>query len=74
MDAPDGPVTPTLEVMRFFAYKHLPSDLAAVSRPFGELAWHIHDTLPHCRELQKALDSLLVAKDAAVRSVVPKDG
>lgn len=60
----------TLEVMRFFSTKHLPSDLAAVSKPFGELAWHIHDTIPHSRELEKALDHLLIAKDAAVRSVV----
>lgn len=61
-----------LPIMRFFSYKHLPSELAIVSKPFGDLAWHIHDTMEHSRELEKALDHLLIAKDAAVRSALPK--
>lgn len=66
----EGPVVNP--IMRFFSYKHLPSELAAVSRPFANLAWEIHETLPNCHEKQKALDALLIAKDAAVRAVLPE--
>lgn len=60
-----------LPIMRFFSHKHLPKDLAEISKPFGDLAWHIHDTLPPCTEKEKALDFLLIAKDSAVRSAIP---
>lgn len=66
------PTPEPLAVMRFFSYKHLPSDLASVSKPFADLAWHMHEKLPNCHEKQKSLDALLVAKDAAVRAVLPK--
>jgi len=32
--------------MQFFAYAHLPSQLQVISRPFGELAQTMVDTLP----------------------------
>lgn len=64
--------TEILPIMRFFSYKHLPSDLAAISKKFADLAWEMHDTLDNCHERQKALDYLLIAKDAAVRAALPK--
>lgn len=62
----------TQEILQFFSYEHLPPHLQAVSKPFGELAKHIVATLPERRERLKALDWLLVAKDAAVRALVAK--
>lgn len=55
-------------VMQFFAYTHLPPHLQEISAPFGELAAKIMNTLPPNPERTKALDALLVAKDAAVRA------
>lgn len=55
-------------IMRFFAWSHLPEHLAEVSRPFGELAEHVHSTLPRNAERTVALRKLLEAKDAAVRA------
>ncbi len=59
-------------VLQFFAYAHLPPHLQAVSRPFGELAQKIVDTLPRNPERTVALRKLLEAKDAAVRALVAK--
>ena len=55
-------------IMQFFTYEHLPEHLAAVSRPFAELAGNIVATLPHNPERTVALRKLLEAKDAAVRA------
>ena len=67
-------VTPVLveHILQFFAYAHLPDHLQAVSKPFGELAQHIVDTLPRNPERTVALRKLLEAKDAAVRALVAK--
>lgn len=56
------------DVLLGFAWAHLPAERAEVSRRFGELAAWAAEHLPHNRELVKALDALLVAKDAAVRA------
>jgi hypothetical protein len=61
---------PTNPIMRYFAYAHLPERLQAVSRPFGELAQLVNDTLPDGPEKSVALRKLLEAKDAAVRTLV----
>ena len=58
--------------LQFFAYEHLPQHLQMVSAPFGELARGLAESIPHNRELEKALDLLLAAKDAAVRALVAK--
>ena len=64
--------TPTRDpILRFFSYKHLPPDLADVSRPFAELAERMFATLPRCAERTVALRKLLEAKDAAVRASLP---
>lgn len=59
-------------IMQFFAYNHLPFDLRMVSKPFGELAATIWETLPRNPERTVALRKLLEAKDAAVRAKLYK--
>lgn len=60
-------------IMQFFAYAHLPPLLQETSKPFGQLAETIVETLPRNPERTVALRKLLEAKDAAVRSMVFKD-
>lgn len=55
-------------LMQFFAYEHLPAHLQAISKPFGELAQHMVETLPENAERTAGLRKLLEAKDCAVRS------
>ena len=59
-------------MMQFFAYAHLPERLQVVSKPFGELAQTIVDTLPSNPERTVALRKLLEAKDCAVRALLYK--
>lgn len=59
-------------IMQFFAWQHLPAHLQAVSRPFGEMAETMVNTLPRNPERTVALRKLLEAKDAAVRAMVAK--
>lgn len=58
---------------QFFVYEHLPERLQAVSRPFGELAAHIIESLPSNAERTVALRKLLEAKDCAVRALLYKE-
>jgi hypothetical protein len=60
-------------IIQFFAYSHLPAHLQAVSKPFGEMAQTIVDTLPRNPERTVALRKLLEAKDAAVRALLAKE-
>jgi hypothetical protein len=57
-------------ILQFFAHAHLPPNLAEVSRPFGELAERVVETLPRNAERTVALRKLLEAKDAAVRALL----
>jgi hypothetical protein len=66
-----GMTTPV--IMQFFEYGHLRPELQAVSKPFGELAQHIVDTLPNNAERTVALRRLLESKDCAVRALICKD-
>lgn len=61
-------------MLQFFAYEHLPPVLQPISRPFGELAAHIVNTLPQNPERTVALRKLLEAKDAAVRAALYQEG
>lgn len=61
-------------IMQFFAFGHLPEKLQAVSRPFAELAEHVHATLPRNAERSVALRKLLEGKDAAVRALLAGKG
>ena len=58
---------------QFFAFEHLPERLQTVSRPFGELAKQLVETLPSNPERTVALRKLLEAKDCAVRALLFKD-
>jgi hypothetical protein len=55
-------------LLQFFAYGHLPVHLQVISKPFGDLANTIVETLPSNPERTTALRKLLEAKDCAVRA------
>jgi hypothetical protein len=59
-------------LLQFFTFAHLPPHLQEVSRPFGELARQIVDTLPSNPERHAAIEQLLRAKDCAVRALLFK--
>lgn len=59
-------------LLQFFAYTHLPENLQAISRPFGDLALKLNDTLPNNKEKDFAMRKLLEAKDCAVRAYLFK--
>lgn len=65
------------DILRFFNYEHLPSDLQVVSRPFAELACAMvvgdvafGPPLAASQEREFALRKLLEAKDCAVRAAL----
>ena len=60
-------------MMQFFAYAHLPPHLQEISKPFGELAQQIVDTLPANAERTAGLRKLLEAKDCIVRAKLYKE-
>ena len=62
----------TDRMLQFFAYDHLREELKAVSKPFGDLAHNLVDTLPSNPERTVALRKLLEAKDCAVRAFLDK--
>lgn len=41
--------------MKYFAYEHLPEKLQVVSKPFGEVAKQMNETLPEGREKSAGL-------------------
>jgi hypothetical protein len=55
-------------ILQFFALEHLPPHLQAVSKPFGDLAAQIVETIPSNWQRTVALQKLIEAKDAAVRA------
>lgn len=57
------------EILRFFAFEHLPERLRAVSVPFFSLA-HFVAQLPASDERDASLRKLLEAKDCAVRALL----
>jgi hypothetical protein len=59
-------------MLQFFAYEHLKPELREVSRPFGELASRMVETLPRNPERTAGLRKLLEAKDCAVRALLFK--
>lgn len=74
--AADGPERhpATLQLLRYFEYRHLPADLGVVSMQFHHLAHELVDRLPDSAELTVALRKLLEGKDAAVRSALDAGG
>lgn len=57
-------------IMRYFAYKHLPPSLAAVSLQFAAVAQWVDENLPDGPEKSTALRKLLEGKDAGVRAAL----
>lgn len=57
-------------IMKFFAFEHLPEHLQGVSKPIGELAQVMNQSLPDGPEKSAGLRKLLEAKDCFVRSKV----
>lgn len=57
-------------IMKFFAYAHLPEQLQAVSKPIGDLAAAMDESLPDGAEKSTGLRKLLEAKDAFVRAAL----
>jgi hypothetical protein len=60
-------------MMQFFAYSHLPPHLQEISKPLGELAEHMVNTLPSNAERTAGLRKLLEAKDCFVRARLYKE-
>lgn len=54
--------------MKYFNYEHLPKHLQEVSKPIGDLANKMNDTLPNGAEKSAGLRKLLEAKDCLVRA------
>jgi ATP-dependent Clp protease ATP-binding subunit ClpA len=59
-------------LLQFFADEHLPEHLREHSKPFGDLARRLVETLPSNPERTMALRKLLEAKDCAVRAKLSK--
>jgi len=55
-------------LLQFFADEHLPEHLREHSKPFGDLARRLVETLPSNPERTMTLRKLLEAKDCAVRA------
>jgi len=58
--------------MKFFNYSHLPQHLQEVSKPLGDLAKLMDETLPDCTEKFAGLRKLMEAKDCFVRAALER--
>lgn len=58
------------DLLWFLNVEHLPEELAAIGRPFTNLAMRMADELPDCRELRRAFRYLLYAQNLAVRTKI----
>lgn len=56
--------------IKYFAYEHLPLNLQTVSKPIGELARSLEETLPDGPEKSAGMRKLLEAKDCFVRAAL----
>lgn len=61
-------------MLKWFEYAHLPESLQEVSKPFGDLATNLCETVETGPERTVALRKLLEAKDAAVRAKLNPGG
>lgn len=55
-------------ILKYFEYDHLPEHLQEVSKPIGDLAKQMNDSLPNGPEKSAGLRKLLEAKDCFVRA------
>ena len=63
----------THQLLKYFAYEHLPESLQQVSKPIGELAKKMDQTLTDSAEKTVGLRKLLEAKDCLVRAMLDLD-
>jgi hypothetical protein len=64
----------TERMLQFFGYAHLPKELQDASRPFCDLAMEVVAKYPMNAERTVCLRKLLEAKDAAVRTMLYREG
>jgi len=57
-------------ILKYFEYSHLPEKLQSVSKPIGDLAKQMDETLPDGPEKSAGLRKLLEAKDCLVRALL----
>lgn len=57
-------------IMKYFEYAHLPEKLQVVSKPIGDVAKRMDETLPEGAEKSAGLRKLLEAKDCLVRAAL----
>lgn len=55
-------------IVKYFTYEHLPEHLQVVSKPIGELAKAMDESIPDGPEKSAGLRKLLEAKDCFVRA------
>lgn len=55
-------------IMKYFEYGHLPPHLQEVSKPIGDLATSMNESLPDGPEKSAGMRKLLEAKDCLVRA------
>lgn len=63
--------TPSQEILRYFAFAHLPAPLRDISGECANLAEWMQDNLPDGPEKTMGLRKLLEAKDCFVRAALP---
>lgn len=56
--------------IKYFAFAHLPAKLQEVSKPIGELAQVLEESLPDGPEKSAGMRKLLEAKDCFVRAAL----
>lgn len=56
------------QIMKYFEYQHLPPPLQEVSKPIGDLAKQMDESLKDGPEKSAGLRKLLEAKDCLVRA------
>ena len=54
--------------MRYFEHDHLPENLQAISKPIGDIARQMDETLPDSAEKTAGLRKLLEANDCLMRA------
>lgn len=55
-------------IMKYFEYSHLPAHLQEISKPIGDLAKQMDESLQDGPEKSSGLRKLLEAKDCLVRA------
>lgn len=59
-------------ILKYFEYAHLPAPLQEISKPLGDLAKQMDESLPDGAEKSAGLRKLLEAKDCLVRAALDK--